>query len=91
MNEIYCVVSGRVQQVAFRAFAEDRAANHNLTGWVKNNPDGTVTVLAQGITDSLRAFIEDLHAGSVLSQVTGVAVSWRTRQEIYPEFSICYD
>ena len=91
MNEIHCVVSGQVQQVAYRAFVENRAAHYNLTGWIKNNPDGTVTVLAQGITDDLKALVEDLHEGSVLAQVSGVAVSWRTGLDIYPEFSINYD
>ena len=91
MNEIHCVVSGLVQQVAYRAFVENRAYYYNLTGWVRNNTDGTVTVLAQGITDNLKALIEDLHEGSVLARVSGVAASWRTGKDIYPEFSIYYD
>ena len=49
--------SGRVQHVGFRYTAKYLARDLNLTGWVKNLPDGTVLVEAQGGTAELRKFL----------------------------------
>jgi acylphosphatase len=88
-SEIYCVVTGRVQGVGFRAFIESVARERGVTGWVRNDAEkGTVEVVFQGIPDVLKACIEDLHIGSVLSRVDGVAVDWRTPKEQYSEFKI---
>jgi acylphosphatase len=42
------LVSGRVQGVGFRYSARDKAIRLGLTGWVRNEYDGTVSVLAEG-------------------------------------------
>lgn len=88
-SEIYCVVSGKVHGVGFRAFVESVARERGVTGWVMNNVEkGTVEVVFQGIPDVLKACTEDLHAGSVLSKVESVAVDWRTPKEQYDEFKV---
>lgn len=88
-SEIYCVISGRVQGVGFRAFVETIARERGVTGWVRNNREkGVVELVFQGVPDVLKACIEDLHRGSVLSKVDGVAVDWRTPREQLTEFKI---
>lgn len=88
-SEIYCVVSGKVQGVGYRAFVESVARERGVTGWVKNNPEkGTVEVLFQGIPDVLKECTLDLHIGSVLSRVESVAVDWRTPKEQFDDFKV---
>jgi acylphosphatase len=45
---IRVVVSGRVQSVGFRAFAQEKAEALGLSGYVRNVPDGSVEVVAEG-------------------------------------------
>ncbi|RPD57378.1 Acylphosphatase-domain-containing protein [Lentinus tigrinus ALCF2SS1-6] len=46
-------VKGKVQGVFFRAFTKDRAQQHGLVGWVKNEPSGDVVGTAQGRREAL--------------------------------------
>ena len=86
--EIQCVITGKVQGVGFRDYAQNAAAELALTGYIKNNPDGSVSVVAQGEPESLRLFVEHLHEGSVLAVVEGVGVEWGTAVLVYDDFSI---
>ncbi len=56
-------VRGRVHGVFFRAFVEDRARELNLYGYVRNRPDGTVEVRAEGERPKLEKLVEHLKAG----------------------------
>jgi acylphosphatase len=88
-SEIFCVISGKVHAVGFRAFVESVARDRGVTGWVRNDREkGTVELVFQGIPEVLKECIEDLHRGSVLSKVDGVAVDWRTPTEQFSEFKI---
>jgi acylphosphatase len=87
MMEIESIVTGKVQGVGFRDYVQSAASELNLFGYVKNQSDGSVQVVAQGEPESLRLFVEYLHEGSSLSQVAGVAVEWRTASQIYDDFS----
>lgn len=46
-------VSGRVQGVGFRAYVADVAREENLSGWVRNLPDGRVEMLMEGDAEAL--------------------------------------
>ena len=89
-TEVYCVVTGKVQQVAYRDFAQRMAKTHALTGWVKNKEDGTVEVLAQGYPDDLKLFIEVLNECSSLSRVDSVGVDWRTTSDQLDDFIVIF-
>lgn len=54
--------SGRVQGVGFRATARHTAAAFPITGWVRNEPDGTVLLEAQGRPEDLDRFLAALTA-----------------------------
>jgi acylphosphatase len=90
MLEIHGVVTGRVQGVAYRTYVQDTATELKLVGFVKNNADGSVLVVAQGETETLKDFVEYLHEGSLLSEVEGVAVEWRSASKTYAEFSLLH-
>lgn len=54
------VFSGRVQGVGFRATAASLASNFEITGYVRNLPDGTVELEAQGAVSEIEAFLTTL-------------------------------
>jgi acylphosphatase len=90
MVEIYCIVSGNVQGVRYRDYVQVSASELGVVGWVKNLPDGTVGVCAQGLPDTLKEFVEYLHEGSLNAKVDAVSVDWRTATKLYDEFSILF-
>lgn len=90
MVEIQCIVSGRVQGVAYRTYVQESATELELVGYVKNLSDGTVSVVAQGSPDVLKTFVEYLHEGSLMSAVEGVAVDWGSANRTYSEFSLLH-
>lgn len=69
-------VSGSVQGVYFRAYAEDEAAFRGVAGWIRNAPDGRVEAVFEGRRPSVDAMIQWCHRGSPASRVTGVEVVW---------------
>lgn len=83
-------IAGRVQGVAYRAYVQEAATALNLVGWVKNRPDGTVTVLAQGKPEDLKEFVEYLNEGSLHAKVEAVAVEWQNVDKTFTEFSVLH-
>ena len=65
-------VRGHVQGVGFRYFVRRRANQLGLTGWVANEPDGTVHCIAEGPTAALDALLAALESGPPGSRVSGV-------------------
>lgn len=88
MIEMNCVITGKVQNVAYRAYVQDAADELGVVGWVKNMSDGSVLVCAQGMGDVLKEFVEYLHEGSLSADVEAVSVEWATARESYDDFSI---
>lgn len=66
------VVSGRVQGVGFRFFAERAAREARVTGWVRNRQDGTVETVAEGEPDAVTRYLERLRSGTPGSRVTSL-------------------
>ncbi|MCQ8894659.1 MAG: acylphosphatase [Methanolinea sp.] len=71
------VVSGRVQGVGYRYFVRDVALRLGVAGWVRNNPDGTVSVVAEGERDTLEKFLGEIRArNDPFIRVTDMSVEW---------------
>jgi acylphosphatase len=68
------VVSGRVQGVGFRYFAERAARKAGVAGWVRNLPDGRVEALAEGDADAVDRFEHAIGHGPSGARVERVDV-----------------
>ena len=69
-------VYGYVQGVSFRYYAQRQANRLRLTGWVANQADGTVQVVAEGEDEALQHMEAWLHQGSPAAQVERVESEW---------------
>lgn len=81
-------VSGRVQGVGYRYFAKSAADSLGIYGQVRNNNDGTVTVLAEGEEEILEPFLAQLGKGPPFSSVEHVSISEGEASGEYTAFSI---
>ncbi len=73
MNRRRVLFQGRVQGVGFRERARDTAARHPVTGWVRNEPDGTVLLEVQGEEAAVERYLADLRrrvSGLVVRELT---------------------
>lgn len=84
----HVVITGRVQGVGYRYFAQARALEHGLVGWVRNLPKGDVECLAEGTPSAIEAWIEQLKKGPPLSRVKAVNVVARPPTDQYSDFVI---
>jgi acylphosphatase len=73
MNKrIHVRISGRVQGVSYRAYAQRQAQSLGLTGWVRNLSDGRVELVAEGPADRLEALLAWCREGPRFARVDGV-------------------
>ena len=69
---LHIVIHGRVQGVGFRWFVREAARRLDLAGWVRNRPEGSVEVAAEGddtAVESLRRAIEHGPPGAMVRSV----------------------
>ena len=76
------LVRGRVQGVGFRWFVEREAHMLQIAGWVRNNPDGAVEILAQGTRDQLAGLHSRLVCLASLARVAWFVAG--IRDVMYP-------
>ena len=69
-------VRGRVHGVGFRYFVMSHAMRLGLTGFVANEQDGSVRVVAEGPRSDLEALLDALGAGPASAIVEGVTADW---------------
>ena len=56
-------IIGKVQGVGFRAWTEQTARGLGLTGWVGNDPDGSVRAVFTGTDEAVNAMLERVKSG----------------------------
>lgn len=76
MERLHAVVRGDVQGVGFRYFVQRRADQLGLRGWVRNNDDGTVEVVAEGQGSDLEQLKRSLEEGPRMAHVERVDAQW---------------
>ena len=83
-------ISGRVQGVGFRYFAIAQASELDITGWVRNLPDGRVEVYAEGEKERIEEFYYRLSKGPSAAIVVSVEVKEETPKGSYQSFMVKY-
>ena len=69
---------GRVQGVGFRFRAREAATTRALSGWVRNEPDGSVSLAAEGQKAALLGLLGDIRRGPLGRHVFRETVAWST-------------
>lgn len=77
IEELHAIVEGRVQGVGFRDFVARQAQRAGLRGYVRNEENGDVEVLAQGERPALEQLLASLWRGPSAAQVHEVQATWR--------------
>ena len=83
-------VFGEVQGINFRSMVKVKCLESNLTGFVKNNNDGSVTIEVEGEKSSLEDLIEWLNKNPGFSKVSGLEDYWSKAKGEYQDFKIEY-
>ncbi|MGA8245527.1 MAG: acylphosphatase [Nocardioides sp.] len=68
-------VTGRVQGVGFRWYAVQEAERLGVTGWIRNEPDGSVAGHLEGPDDAVQALVDWCRHGPSSAVVRGVSVT----------------
>jgi acylphosphatase len=76
MERLHAIVRGDVQGVGFRYFVQRRGRQLGLQGWVRNNDDGTVELVAEGKREELEQLKRALEEGPRLARVDRVETRW---------------
>jgi acylphosphatase len=81
-------VHGYVQGVGYRVFAVREAQRLGLTGWTRNEAEGSVTVVAEGPRGALNELLGRLQRGPSEAEVSRVDVEWAPATGEFSAFRI---
>ena len=81
-------IKGKVQGVFFRASTLEVAKNLNLSGTVKNEPDGSLSIEVEGTRDQMEAFLKWCHKGPRLASVKEVRITQSSSLRNFQNFRI---
>jgi acylphosphatase len=84
------IIEGRVQGVLFRHFTEKEAARIGVYGWVRNRPEGSVEVVAEGPEEKVRKLVEWCHHGPPAARVIRVRETEELFEGEFSEFEVVY-
>ncbi len=82
------VVKGRVQRVGFRFFVEDAARRERILGYVRNQHDGSVEVVAEGDADAMQRFEMALRRGPSGARVDDVETTDTGASNRFASFTV---
>ena len=87
---VHIVVIGHVQGVGFRYYTFKKAREIGIAGFVKNLPDGTVEIEAEGERSLLEELIEAVKVGPRTAVVNDLHINWEEPTGEYQNFSVEY-
>ena len=89
-KQVILKIEGMVQGVLFRAETKKIADRLGITGYIKNEADGSVIVVAQGNETALRKLTIWCRKGPSRAQVKNIDLKIRPAKSLYEEFQIKY-
>lgn len=85
---VHLWIEGRVQGVFFRTSAQEQAFRLGLNGWVRNCPDGSVEIVAEGERKKIDDLVGWCHQGPPGAHVHKVHIQWEDSQGAFQDFRI---
>ncbi|MFO7984797.1 MAG: acylphosphatase [Desulfatiglandaceae bacterium] len=89
-SRAHVMISGRVQGVFFRAETRETAQSLDLSGWVRNTPDGRVEAVFEGNSDAVQKMVEWCKEGPPSARVEHVDVDYADYIGEFDSFSVRY-
>ncbi len=87
-TRVHLIITGKVQGICFRAYTEQEAIRLGLKGWVKNCPDGSVEIIAEGEEKKVEELIRWCQHGPSRAQVTEVKIKKEKFENEFFDFQI---
>lgn len=88
-KRLVLIIRGRVQGVFFRDSARQKAKEFGLVGWVENEPDGTVKIVAEGKENDLLKLIEWCRQGGPeYAKVNNIEIDWQKPVREFKNFAV---
>jgi len=87
-QQLHAIVHGQVQGVNFRYSTQAQASRLGLLGWVRNRPDGSVEVVAEGPRAALDQLLVFLQHGPRAAAVSRVEPAWRPASQAFSLFEV---
>lgn len=88
MKRLTANIQGRVQGVSFRYYTQRTAQSLGVRGWVRNDPDGGVAVVAEGGETELKQLLEFLKRGSPAALVHTLKFDWQDATSEFDRFEV---
>ncbi|MFH1461113.1 MAG: acylphosphatase [Patescibacteria group bacterium] len=89
-KQVQLKIYGRVQMVLYRDSARRQAKKLGLVGWVMNQDDNTVEIIAEGEEENLKKLIKWCYNGPMLARVDKINVKWSEPTGQFNDFEIKY-
>ena len=89
-SRVKVIVKGIVQGVNFRYYTQRQAAKYNITGWVKNLPDGSVAAVFEGEDHDVAAMVQWCRQGPTSARVTELIEQPEDYRGEFSSFSVKY-
>lgn len=90
MKRVHVYIYGTVQGVAFRAKTRNEALGNNVSGWVRNLPDGCVEAVFEGRPEDVDRVVAWCRTGPSLAEVTHVEIREEAYTGAFTDFTIRY-
>ena len=87
---VHCWVSGKVQGVSFRSYTKQIAVELELTGWVKNLPNGDVEVIVEGGDEEVKKFVRLIDRGPPNARVDNLKIKKECYSGVLGGFKIVH-
>ena len=87
---VHAIISGKVQGVFFRMETREAAQNYGVSGWVRNNHDGTVEAVFEGDKSAVDSVLQWCKQGPPGSRVDDIHLDWEPYRGDFTEFNIRY-
>ncbi len=87
---LHAIVAGFVQGVSFRYYTQRKAELLGVMGWVRNRPDRSVEVIAEGSRPALQELADFLKVGPPAAEVSDVQLRWLDPTGEFDSFDVRY-